>query len=57
MFKKLYVPLKTTAIEHMTSGVEFWAKLCAIKSRLSVLEQLLLCLYEFMRHQYPPPVR
>jgi hypothetical protein len=42
----------------MTSDVEFWTKLCAIESRLSVLEQLLLRLYELLRHQYPrPPVR
>jgi hypothetical protein len=38
----------------MTSDVEFWAKLCAIESRLSVLEQLLLRIYELMRHHYPP---
>ena len=54
MFKKLYVPLKTTAID-----VEFLAKLCAIEPRLSVLEQLLLRLYELMRnvHHQPLPIR
>ena len=41
----------------MTSDVEFWAKLCAIEVRLSVLEKLLLRLYELMRHHYPPPIR
>ena len=38
----------------MTSDVEFWAKLCAIESRLSVLEQFMLRIYELMRHHYPP---
>jgi len=29
---------------------EFWAKLCAIQSQLSVQEQLLLRIYELMQH-------
>ena len=36
---------------------EFWAKLCAIQSQLSVVETLLLRLYELMQHFqriYPP---
>ena len=44
--------------KHMTSlgqNVESWA----LKSNLSVLEQLLLRLYELMRnvHHPPPPIR
>ena len=38
----------------MTSEMEFWAKLCAIEAQLSVLEQLMLRIYELMCHHYPP---
>ena len=42
------VPYITNTHAHMTD-IEFFAKLCAIESRLSVLEQMLLRIWALMQ--------